>query len=1116
MSGDASVSRVRRTYNQWVANETLEDFALRFTARRARKWPAWRVANTAIGSISFLALEAIGGAMTLSYGFDNAVAAILIVGAILFITAVPLAYRSARAGVDIDLLTRGAGFGYLGSTITSLIYAGFTFIFFALEAAILAQALAFGLGIPLEIGYLLNALLVIPLVTHGFTRIGAFQTWTQPAWIVLQVLPFAALAWIGVDWLPWLDHQGLLQPEGTGLDPLLIAGATGIALALIAQIGEQVDFLRFLPEPRTRRQRMAWWTALLTAGPGWAVIGTLKMLAGSFLTVLVLESGVVGEAAIDPTKMYLAAYERFLPADLALVLTIGFVILAQLKINVTNAYAGSIAWSNFFARVTHSHPGRVVWLVFNVAIALMLMEFGVFGALEATLALYSHVALAWIGAITADLMISLPLGLRPKRIEFRRGYLFDINPVGVGAMILAGLVSLVAALGLLGPVLAAFSSWIALAVAMVAAPLLALATQGRFYLARPSVAPQGAGEQTCIICEHKFDAEDLVACPFHGGAVCSLCCTLESRCEDACKPFARLQQQIAGLTGTVLPQKLPQTAIARYGGFAVIFGAMTAIVGVMLLIVYQNARVAAPDSADAVGHALALAFIILVILTGVTAWIYTLSDESRILANREREQQTHRLLAEIEAHRRTDAELQQAKETAEAANRAKSRYLVGITHELRTPLNAILGYAQLLENDQTIPQHRRPSVRTIRRSSEHLADLIEGLLDISKIEAGRIDVYRGEVALLELLDQIAGIFEIEAQAKGLAFEADIAPSVPAYVFTDERRARQILINLLSNAVRYTDRGSVRLSVGFTNDIATIAVTDTGRGIPKPEWDRIFTPFERIVDPDNAVPGTGLGLTITKLLVEMLGGELTLDSEPGKGSIFRVRLFLNRSQRTAPSEPERPRRGYAGPRRHILVVDDNPQHRQLLADALGPLGFDLSMAESGEVALSIARRRPPDLALIDVAMPGMAGPEVTQRLREDCGLKAPLLLVSAHAGDQLHRLDRDASHDGFLSKPVNIPALLDRIGDLLALEWAYEQPNPAAADRPLAAPLPVLDALEEALAIGHLRGIQQRLAAMDPDDDTTRQFRHRAIALAEAVDLAGLSALIEETRDAIGG
>ncbi len=179
----------RRKYNQWVANETLEDYALRYTAKKSRRWSAGWVANTALGVVSFLALEAIGGAITLDYGFINAMWAILIVGVTIFLSGMPLSYYAARDGVDIDLLTRGAGFGYIGSTISSLVYASFTFIFFALEAAIMSMALNMIIGIPLSIAYVISALVIIPLVTHGISRISLFQAWTQPIWLILQVLP---------------------------------------------------------------------------------------------------------------------------------------------------------------------------------------------------------------------------------------------------------------------------------------------------------------------------------------------------------------------------------------------------------------------------------------------------------------------------------------------------------------------------------------------------------------------------------------------------------------------------------------------------------------------------------------------------------------------------------------------------------------------------------------------------------------------------------------------------------------------------------------------------------------------------------------------------------------
>jgi hypothetical protein len=188
------IFRIRREYNSWVANETLEDYALRYTPRTFRKWSELRVANTAFGAVSFLALEAIGGAIALNYGFTNALWAILVVGLITFLTGLPISYYAAKHGVDMDLLTRGAGFGYLGSTLTSLIYASFTFIFFALEAAIMALALQMLFAWPLPVCYVLSSLAIIPLVTHGITLISRLQMWTQPVWLLLWVCPFVAVA----------------------------------------------------------------------------------------------------------------------------------------------------------------------------------------------------------------------------------------------------------------------------------------------------------------------------------------------------------------------------------------------------------------------------------------------------------------------------------------------------------------------------------------------------------------------------------------------------------------------------------------------------------------------------------------------------------------------------------------------------------------------------------------------------------------------------------------------------------------------------------------------------------------------------------------------------------
>src|ERR1700676_996190 len=248
MTAHQRIVRVRRNYNQWVANQTLEDYALRFTAKSARKWSSLRVANTAIGAVSFLALEAIGGSITIHYGFVNATSAILVVGALIFLTCLPIAYYAATYGVDIDLLTRGAGFGYIGSTITSLIYASFTFLFFAIEAAIMSLALEMCFGVPLFIGYVLSSLIVIPLVTHGITFISRLQLWTQPIWIVLHIIPFAYIAAAAPrSFERWTGFTGLAETEGQSFNLILFGTASTVVFSLIAQIGEQVDFLRFLP-----------------------------------------------------------------------------------------------------------------------------------------------------------------------------------------------------------------------------------------------------------------------------------------------------------------------------------------------------------------------------------------------------------------------------------------------------------------------------------------------------------------------------------------------------------------------------------------------------------------------------------------------------------------------------------------------------------------------------------------------------------------------------------------------------------------------------------------------------------------------------------------------------
>ncbi|HSQ73752.1 MAG TPA: hybrid sensor histidine kinase/response regulator, partial [Rubrivivax sp.] len=501
-------------------------------------------AHTALGgAASFLVLEAVGATLLLQFGFVNAFWAIVATGLVIFAAGLPISVYAAKYGLDMDLLTRGAGFGYIGSTITSLIYASFTFIFFALEAAIMAYALELAFDVPPAWGYLICALVVIPLVTHGVTAISQLQMWTLPLWLVLLVLPYVYVFQAHPNLIA--DLRGYAGEDGRGgaFDPLLFGGSLTVGVALITQMGEQVDYLRFMPE-KTRANRWRWWAGVLVGGPGWVLPGVLKMLGGALLAYLALTLAVPADRVVDPNQMYLAAYELVFPHyGWAVAATALLVVVSQLKINVTNAYAGSLAWSNFFARLTHSHPGRVVWMVFNPLIALMLMELEVFQAIGGVLGLYANIAISWIMAVVADLVVNKPLGLSPKGVEFKRAHLYDINPVGVGAMGAASLLSMLAYLGVFGPAAQAFSAVIAMGVAFVTAPLIAWATHGRYYIARTSpdagtYLGSARRVRPCVICERPYEGDDMASCPAYGGPVCSLCCSLDARCHDLCKPEA--------------------------------------------------------------------------------------------------------------------------------------------------------------------------------------------------------------------------------------------------------------------------------------------------------------------------------------------------------------------------------------------------------------------------------------------------------------------------------------------------------------------------------------------------------------------------------------------------
>lgn len=1068
----------------------------------------------------------------LATGFSNTFAAVLVVGLIIFATAAPITIYAARYGVDIDLLTRGAGFGYLGSTITSLIYAGFTFLFFAIEAAIMALALQLCFGLPLWIGYIVSAGAVIPLVVYGIRLISHFQLWTQPLWIGLNGLPLVCIALSGpVPFEAFTGYPGL-EAAGAGFDLRLFGLASGILLALLAQVGEQVDFLRFMPPPRGRGD-WRWWTGVLSAGAGWIVPGMLKILLGAFLTVLALGHGVAPEHAAEPTQMYAVAFSTVSASPgVALALTGLFVVISQLKINVTNAYAGSIAWSNFFSRLTHSHPGRVVWLVFNVAIALLLMELGIDKTIESTLPLYACVVSAWIGALAADLAVNKPLGLSPPGIEFKRAHLYAINPVGTGAMVLSLLAGCLIHAGLFGNALQPFAPMLGLATAFVAAPAIALATGGKRYLARTPHTGWERPEITCRVCEHPFEAEDMARCPAYSGPICSLCCSLDARCGDLCKPHGRLEAQARGALARVLPARTAAWIGAPLGRYLALMLTLVTVIGLILVIVHASAAAGHPEHAETLRTALTSLFFILIVILGVVAWLFVLAQESRRVAQEETARQTALYEAEIAAHKVTDAKLQQAKEIAEAANLAKSRYVVGISHELRTPLNAVLGYAQLLEGDPSIPEPRRNGIRVIRRSAQHLSGLIDGLLDISRMEAGRLQTYRNEIRLADFLTQIVDMVRLQAEGAGLRFRFTRPEILPAVVATDEKRLRQILLNLLSNAIKFTAKGEVALEMTYRGQVAVFTIRDTGLGIPEADLGRIFEPFERGSMPAaRAAPGTGLGLTIAGLLAQVMGGEITVESRVGEGTCFRVRLMLASVNRPAPATMPPPaavaRPAPTEPGRLVLVADDDAAHRALMREILEPLGFSVAEATDGPACLALAEEREPALILLDIAMPGMTGWEVARRLRES-GFGARIAMMSANVHEISPTRGADAPHDDIIAKPFDMQDFLEKITGLLGTARPLPDPDarPIRSDRPAAkaakgeaapgarVPAEHIAALLRLGRIGHVRGIEAKLAELEGDASVPPAFVARMRGLVTAYDMRRYVSVLEElARDA---